>query len=261
MRSLWVLFLFVFGSTSLLASENRTITLAYSDIESYPFQMGNGSEVATPPGLSIDVIEKAANDLNIKIKYVRLPGKRVLHYIKNNQVDGGFLFSYNSQRAQYADYPLDGLQADARLRIATLDYFFYKLADQKVRWDGSSFQSTKNAPVGAHNGFSVVKQLEQKQIDTFEVLSTEQLFQMLLKKRVSAIAIQSSTANSYIKMHQIKNVEKMEPPISTKDYYLVFSHQFTQQNPELTEKIWQTIGVIRDDVFAQEMVKYMAKTH
>jgi polar amino acid transport system substrate-binding protein len=259
MRFLLLILVILLGSTSSLAATTKTITLAYSDVESFPFQMGNGTSVAEPPGLSLDVIEQAASMLNLKINYVRLPGKRVLNQIRTNQVDGGFIFSYNQERAQYAKYPMKEQKADSALRIATLDYFFYKLKDQPLKWDGAKLESTEETLVGAHTGFSIIKKLKQNKINTLEKESTEKLFEMLSKRRLTAVAVQSNIANSYIDENNLDNIEKVTLPISTKDYYLIFSPKMAEDNPALVKEIWRVIGEIRDKVIANNMTKYLAE--
>ncbi|ELK2034837.1 transporter substrate-binding domain-containing protein [Vibrio vulnificus] len=257
MRYLLFLFCMLLSPFSPQASPVTTITLAYSDVESFPFQMGNGNLVVEPPGVSVDVIEQAARLLNIKINYVRVPGKRVLSQIKANQVDGGFIFSYSQERAQYARYPMKDQQADHNLRIATLDYYFYKLKDQPFTWDGLQLSSIGDLPVGAHTGFSITKRLKESNVNILEIGSTEKLFEMLGKRRLSAIAIQSNIASSYINEHQLSNVERVSPPISTKDYYLIFIHEFAEENPQLVQNIWEMIGLIRDDVIDTSIKKYL----
>ncbi|EPW6407041.1 substrate-binding periplasmic protein [Vibrio vulnificus] len=257
MRYLLFLFCMLLSPFSPQASPVTTITLAYSDVESFPFQMGNGNLVVEPPGVSVDVIEQAARLLNIKINYVRVPGKRVLSQIKANQVDGGFIFSYSQERAQYARYPMKDQQADHNLRIATLDYYFYKLKEQPFTWDGLQLSSIGDLPVGAHTGFSITKRLKESNVNILEIGSTEKLFEMLGKQRLSAIAIQSNIASSYINEHQLSTVERVSPPISTKDYYLIFSHEFAEENPQLVQKIWEMIGLIRDDVIDTSIKKYL----
>lgn len=256
MRYLLTIFVMMLMPFSSHAASKNKISLAYSDVESFPFQMGDGNYVATPPGLSIDVIEEAAHLLNLEIDYVRMPGKRVLSQIRANQVDGGFIFSYSAERAKYASYPMDKNQADSSLRIATLEYSFYKLKEHNLTWDGTELKSEWNMPVGAHGGFSVTKKLKADQIDTLEIESTEKLFEMLNKRRLSAIAIQSNIANSYIDEHQLGEIEKVSPPISTKDYYLIFSLDFSKNNPELVKAIWQVISEVRDDVLTSNIKKY-----
>ncbi|EPS5698496.1 substrate-binding periplasmic protein [Vibrio vulnificus] len=257
MRYLLFLFCMLLSPFSPQASPVTTITLAYGDVESFPFQMGNGNLVAEPPGISVDVIEQAARLLNIKINYVRVPGKRVLSQIKANQVNGGFIFSYSQERAQYARYPMKDQQADHNLRIATLDYYFYKLKEQPFTWDGLQLSSIGDVPVGAHTGFSITKRLKESNVNILEIGSTEKLFEMLGKRRLSAIAIQSNIASSYINEHQLSNVERVSPPISTKDYYLIFSHEFAEENPQLVQNIWEMIGLIRDDVIDTSIKKYL----
>ncbi|EOY4513474.1 substrate-binding periplasmic protein [Vibrio vulnificus] len=257
MRYLLFLFCMLLSPFSPQASPVTTITLAYSDVESFPFQMGNGNLVVDPPGVSVDVIEQAARLLNIKINYVRVPGKRVLSQIKANQVDGGFIFSYSQERAQYAHYPMKDQQADHNLRIATLDYYFYKLKEQPLTWDGLQLSSIGDVPVGAHTGFSITKRLKESNVNILEIGSTEKLFEMLGKRRLTAIAIQSNIASSYINEHQFSTVERVSPPISTKDYYLIFSHEFAEENPQLVQNIWEMIGLIRDDVIDTSIKKYL----
>lgn len=102
-----------------------TLKLAYSDVESYPFQMGDGADVANPPGLALDIIDNVALKLDIKVEYSRLPGKRVLEAIALGKVDGGFIFSFNDQRAKHARYPMTGDMPDSAKRIATIGYYFF----------------------------------------------------------------------------------------------------------------------------------------
>ncbi|WP_193256905.1 hypothetical protein [Vibrio navarrensis] len=64
-------------------------------------------------------------------------------------------------------------------------------------------------------------------------------------------------AEQYIAIHNIKNVKQVEPAITTKDYYLVFSHQFMKANAGLAEKIWREIEQVRDDVYAKQKDKYL----
>ncbi|PNG64191.1 hypothetical protein TI24_04675 [Vibrio vulnificus] len=114
-----------------------------------------------------------------------------------------------------------------------------------------------DVPVGAHTGFSITKRLKESNVNILEIGSTEKLFEMLGKRRLTAIAIQSNIASSYINEHQLSTVERVSPPISTKDYYLIFSHEFAEENPQLVQNIWEMIGLIRDDVIDTSIKKYL----
>lgn len=232
------------------------LKLAYSDIESYPFHLGVGSEVSVPPGISLDIINHVADKLAIEVDYIRLPGKRVLQYIQSGRVDGGFIFSYTPQRAKYAHYPLENNHPDSNKRMARLGYYFYKLKDQSFEWDGTKLKDSKQKVIGAHLGFSVVNELKKKNIKVFEAKNTSQLFDMLRSHRLDAIAIQNTTAQEWLSYNSWPEIEKVPLPIVTKDYYLVFSDQFASSEPELVKGIWSTIGATRDDVVLEVSKKY-----
>ncbi|TQQ53420.1 amino acid ABC transporter substrate-binding protein [Vibrio cholerae] len=253
-RQSWLFFFTV--TSSFHVSATTTLRLAYSDIESYPFQMGNGESVANPPGLALDVLNDVATKLELKIEYVRLPGKRVLNYIDTGKVDGGFIFSYNTLRAQYARYPMQDDSPDSQKRIATIGYYFYTLQDQKLDWDGEKILNTEQQ-VGAHLGFSIVNELKKKQLNVQEVTTTEQLFQMLQLGRLPVVAVQDTTAQQFLSSKKIKNITKVEPAITTKDYYLVFSHQFYDANAEIAEQIWREIGALREEAHSKHGGKYL----
>jgi len=229
---------------------STTLRLAYSDIGSYPFQIGNGNKVASPPGLALDVINQVAHELDINVEYVRRPGKRVLHEIEKNKVDGGFIFSHNAERARYASYPLKDGKPDPSKRVGRIGYYFYKLKSQPLERDGIGIRS-KTQLVGAHLGFSIIGELKRLEINIHEVKTTKQLFAMLRAKRVAAIAIQDTIAQEYLKDKDWPDIEQLQPAIATKDYYLVFSHQFVRAHPELANRIWTSIGANRDEVISQ----------
>ncbi|MCL9782472.1 transporter substrate-binding domain-containing protein [Vibrio sp. S4M6] len=256
-RNLFVLV--VAASIPIYASAETTLRLAYSDVESYPFQMGNGTEVSTPPGLALDVINAVAEELDLRVQYIRVPGKRVLQDIETGSVDGGFIFSYNTQRAQYANYPMHDQQPDRSKRIATIGYYFYVLQGQPLSWNGENLVGS-NKKVGAHLGFSIVRELKNKNFNVYEVKTTEQLFNMLRRQRVSAIAVQDTMAQKFLGSQSGNHIKKLHPPITTKDYYLVLSHPFVENNPELANKIWQRIRDVREDIYSTHTEKYLVES-
>ena len=232
-----------------------TIKLAYSDIESYPFQMGNGAEIASPPGLAIDILNHVAAKLKLETEYLRLPGKRVLQEIAAGKVDGGFIFSYNQQRAQYAQYPMNKDKPDSSKRIATIGYYFYALNEQPVNWDGEKLANS-NYKIGAHLGYSIVKDLQEKQLKVHEVKTTEQLFSMLELKRLPVIALQDTTAQQFLLNHEILTIKQIQPAIKTKDYFLVLSHKFIENNSQIAQNIWQEIEDTREDIVQNQGPNY-----
>ncbi|MBU2898883.1 transporter substrate-binding domain-containing protein [Vibrio hepatarius] len=217
--------------------------------------MGSGADIASPPGLSIDILNHVAVELKLDIEYLRLPGKRVLQEIAAGTVDGGFIFSYNQQRAQYAKYPMNEGKPDGSMRIATIGYYFYALNEQPVDWNGEKLANS-DYKIGAHLGYSIVKDLQKKQLKVHEVKTTEQLFSMLELKRLPVIAVQDTTAQQFLSSHTIQTIKKVQPAIKTKDYFLVLSHKFLENHPQIAQNIWQQIKVSREEVVKSQDMKY-----
>ena len=69
----------------------------------------------------------------------------------------------------------------------------------------------------------------------------------VMLKRVAAGALQTVTGDALLNAHpeKFKHLEKVSPPLSTKPQYLMLSHQFVNKHPEMTERIWNAIAVIR----------------
>ncbi len=245
---LCIMLTIAFLPTSILAAVK--IQLAYSDVESYPFQLGNGRKIPNEPGLALDIISLATEQIGVDLEYIRFPGKRVLHDIKKGTVDGGFVFSYNSDRAQFAHYPMENTLPDRTQRIATIGYYFYKLNDNTNKIDIKSLQESQQM-VGVHLGYSIVGVLKDKKINIHEVKTTEQLFRMLRSHRLTTVAIQNTIAEKFLEEKGWTNIERVSPAIVTKDYYLIFSQQFMASHPELPDQIWQAISEARKCVIPE----------
>ncbi|MGB0944040.1 MAG: transporter substrate-binding domain-containing protein, partial [Marinomonas sp.] len=134
----WLFVLLMFPAISQ-SSEPIQLTLSYQINPSPPYQMGTGVDVMEPPGIALDIINAAAQELNIKVVYKRYPNVRVMHLLKHGQIDGAFMFSYKPERAKIARYPLtqEG-KLDSSKRLATLSYWLYSLTEAKLDWDGTN---------------------------------------------------------------------------------------------------------------------------
>jgi polar amino acid transport system substrate-binding protein len=55
-----------------------------------------------------------------------------------------------------------------------------------------------------------------------------------------------------------QDVQKIFPPVAEKAYYLMLSHAFVSQHPDLSEEIWNTIAKIKkSDVYKTLLIRYM----
>ncbi|WDE05922.1 transporter substrate-binding domain-containing protein [Thalassomonas viridans] len=226
----------------------QQIRLAYSDTESYPYQLGNGAEVASPPGIAIDIINTAAENIGIRVIFERYPNSLILNHLHHGVIDGIFIFSYLKEREIFGVYPMKAGLPDVSKRIAQISYFLYRSKGGKADWDGERF-TPEGTAVATQPAFSIIAMLRAHRLAVAEVKEVDQLYRLLKSGRVDAVATQDIILDPYIKTHQITDIERDWPPLETRDYYLMLSHQFYNKYPQLAENLWQEIANVRKKMF------------
>ncbi|WP_052741999.1 substrate-binding periplasmic protein [Kiloniella litopenaei] len=237
-------------------AEKVTLRIGYNVNSSYPHFLGSGLEPASPPGVSLDILNQISRKLNFNIKYIRRPGRRILHELKENNLDAAFIFSYKPEREEFGVFPKKNNKPDGDKRLAVLSYFLYTVEGRNLGWDGHKFTNLQGV-IGANSGYSIVKDLKNRGIKVEEARSTRNNFTKLKNGRIDGVADQGIVADAYIHKNKINNIVKINKPIATKDYFLIFSHVFSDQNPTLRDKIWDEISEHRDELSKKFMPRYL----
>lgn len=81
-------------NTPVPTTDDLTIRLVYSDVESFPIQMGDGETIPDPPGIAVELITEAAKELGLNIQIERRPNIRVLTELEDGTADGAFCYSF-----------------------------------------------------------------------------------------------------------------------------------------------------------------------
>lgn len=239
------------------AAQAMNLRLAYSDVSTYPWQTGEGLQIANPPGLAVELIRLAAQDLGIEVVFERLPNKRVLLALQNGTIDGAFIFSHNAERAAFASYPMKHGQPDPARRVARLSYYVYQLKNVAACWDGQQF-SALTAPVGANAGYSVVGDLKKMGIEVEEAKNTDQNFNKLRLGRLAAVAAQDVMTDGWLLKNKAADIEKLPQPLVSKDYFLIFGQRYAKEHADLVEKLWDRIATTREQRTRDALPRYPA---
>ncbi len=232
----------------------NSLTIAYSDVESFPYFLERSTSIPKDPGISVEIIQMTCKELNIQLALKRLPGKRVLASIQGDKVDGGFLFSYKPERARVSVYPMLQGKPNSHLKMDTISYFFYKLKDNPVSWQDNNLTGAQN--VGVNLGFSVISQLKKMGLSIKEVKSPMESLQILINHRVPVIVAQEYPFQRYWSSHKDK-IEKLYPAVRTKDYFFVFSRFFHEKNKSFTISFWNKIAEVRKREYENLVDKYL----
>lgn len=236
----------------------KELIFACEDKENHPFITGNGEKInKEKPGVSVEILKKIGEGLGLKIKFARMPWKRVLSSIESGSVDGLFEISFKEERMKLGMYPMKSEKPDESKRIATIRYVLYTKKDSPVKWDGKNFSNLKRS-IGAPSGYSIVDDLKNKNVKVETSPSTKNDMKKLLAGRIDGIAALEYAGDNIIKHDKElqKNIKKHEIPLAVKDYYLIFSHKFYKENKELAQKIWDEIETIREKELDKLTRKY-----
>lgn len=257
-KVLFTTLLFCLAALDLHAQPIEFI-VAYEDTEQPPYQLGNTEEISAKPGVSVEMVMMLTDFLpDLKIGFRRVPWNRCLRELEAGRVDATFNASFREERLKFGAYPIKDGQPDESRRIATLSYSLYKLRGSDISWDGEKIINL-NGKIGAPAGYSIIDDLRKMGVPVDEAQTTRANLLQLQYRRVAAVAAQDVTADELLKNEAstFKDIIKVEPPLVSKAYYMMISHQFIKKHPALAEKIWDTLAKIREERMADLLEKYM----
>lgn len=219
------------------ATAALTLQLCQSDEGDYPWTLPDR------PGLNNLLIERAARRTGVAVRFHAMPWARCLFKTSMGGMDGIVAASYRPERRHIGVYPLrDGLP-DAERRLMRNRYLLYRRkGDAGVQWDGRRLQV--DGPVGVQTGYSIATTLRQRgaTISQRERLPGR-LLEELAAGNLRAITLTAGEGERLLADMPVygRAIEALPQPLEEKDFYLVFSHRFRQQNPALTERFWQAL--------------------
>lgn len=256
----------VFCKTVMLAllftgiAQAQTITFVCENKQDVPTLMGNATEIKDQnPGMGVEAVRMLEKKLGVTIVLRRLPWKRCMNELKSGKADGLFAASYKEKRKKYGKYPEKDGQVDVSKRFTSSSYAFYKLKGSALDFTGRNY-GVFTGKIGGPLGYSIVEDLKAKGLKMEESLSTEIDFKKLMVHRLQAVAAIESTGDYYLARNNKfgENIEKLKPLIVEKPYYFMLSHQFYNKNPDVAEKLFDTIAEIREDPeYQKKLVNYL----
>jgi len=247
-------------------SYSKELVFCHDEIESFPWFEQNGNGLNT---VEMNLVDEKLED--IEIKQQSLPWLKCLRELKENKIDGVFAASFSPERLEIGVYPgipldaKDGIPDESK-RMHISEYALYKKKGSQIKCDGSRISGAKR--VGAQSGFSILtllkKQKEQKNIEFIDESeqSSNALIYHIAKGNLDAVAMLSLQADKIIKSNKdFSNIEKIEPALEKKAYYLILSHKLVKEDPELANKISKTLQEVRNSTEYKAKVKEIFKKY
>jgi len=247
MRKLLVFLLYCSLTTTVIASE--TLEICTDKNFWYPFTYVKGGKSV---GLQLDIISKAASNLDISLNYTALPWKRCLREAEAGRFDGIAVASYKPKRAESMHFPDDAeTSKKSTQRVMQVEYVVVTAASVSYEFDGNL--STIPTPVRVPRGYSIADDLRKKGV---EVDDSAQGDENNVKKMLRAGEGSIVTLPTIVEVLGGKPAFKgklkvSKVPLKSKSYYLTFSKK-GKASEAVRTKLWEEIVKIREDVMFME---------
>jgi len=226
-----------------------TLVIVYETTPNPPRHFGVGTAIDWDrPGLTVELLKRVGERLRVNMSFKRVPWKRGLLMLETGEADGIFHASYVASREAIGVYPKTAAgRPDETRALFSQSYSLFVTRGSKVTWDGTAIGGLEGRPVGATDGYSVIKDLERLGVPVEPGRVPALNLAKLVQGRLAAYAELENLAGAIIRRDPVEfeSVVKLEPPLVTKPYYLLLSRQFVMRDPGLANAVWDAIPEVR----------------
>jgi polar amino acid transport system substrate-binding protein len=128
----------------------------------------------------------------------------------------------------------------------------------RVDWDGKHFANV-DGRIGFQLGYSVGDFLRAQNVPVDEgSQQADELLQKLLAVRLVAAALGGGGAARLMHTPYANEIDVLPVALVEKPYYLILSHAFVAQHPDLAARIWNTVEVVRTGPAYRRRVRALA---
>jgi polar amino acid transport system substrate-binding protein len=232
------------------------LRLAYIDQELTPFLIGEGPEIPARPGVTIELVRRAAAKAGTRLQLTRMPLPRLIEEVRAGRQDGVLSLRYSTERAADLVFPLRAGQPDPERHVARLAYSLYKRRDGSVIWDGTRLTGLQG-PVAVGGSPLIARRVTSLGAQIVRSDTGSQMFGMLAMYRVDAAVTLDVMADRLLPAQGYTQIEKLSPPLVVEEFYVPVSKGFYAAHRELTERFWHVLGDLRDVTYAELTPGYL----
>lgn len=241
-RYCWVILLL--SLFSCVTSAAVPLKFCYEDKMLFPYYLGTGESVPMQrPGASIEHLTLLAKQVpQLTLELVRMPWKRCLAALENNDVDA-IIASYRPERSEWGRYPMLQQQPDPKRAFSEHHTCLVSRQDASWSWDGKKIIGENEIVIGRPLGYAAMNSPVGQKFHMHYTLSSTMDLDLLKKGRINAVTTlcmingQSFTARFITE----RNLKVLHPPLYSNTGYLVFSLDFYQRQQAIAETLWQQL--------------------
>jgi polar amino acid transport system substrate-binding protein len=240
-----------------LIAEDATkkIKVCFQDVDWPPYTFGPSSRF-NGQGALPELLAYIEKDVDVKFEFFAIPWKRCQKIVALNEMDGALETSFREERLKMGRFPWKDGGPDVTRKTHASTYVLYKTKDSKFELTDSDDNDL--APVAVERGYAGGSDLKKMGVKVIEVATPEAGLNMVISGRALGFMTLEDVADYIIEKNNYfsEHISKSSKPFKIKNYYLLFSHGFYNDNPKTSEQIWD---MIRKYVEAGKMKEFYKK--
>ncbi len=188
--------------------------LFFVDVNAHPLSFYD--EQRQVQGVAIEIFKKVMDNLGHKTVLELLPGKRVIHMLKNGQADGVPFIRKTSKRETYLDYSQEALLYE--------NVYFYVNKGHEFDFNGdfSAIKQKKIAIILGDTHGDIFNKIAVN-LNLVETITLDSSFSMLLKKRVDMVVSTAQRASKILETLPSGKIVRIMNPMESIPLYAAFT--------------------------------------
>ena len=232
--------LLLFQSYLVQAEDAVPLRFCFEDKQLLPHYAGKGTQVANPPGSTIEQLQAALKNIpQLKLQLQRKPWLRCLQLLEQNRVDA-IVANFSESRSSFVVYPMKPENTPDTER-AMSRYGSCLVLRQN---DDVGNRSISDLVFARPLGYLMPGYPEHATI--LPVESQQKAFELVQQGRVDA-TLTLCEANQMALSHDVaEGLQIVYPPLHQATGYLVYSKVFYQNHANLASALWLELPKHRD---------------
>ncbi|WP_165856344.1 BMP family ABC transporter substrate-binding protein [Marinobacter sp. JSM 1782161] len=232
---------------SAIATERRplSIRVLLPDTPQWPY-ITNAPQTggADRPGLVIDALNLASQELGVPFHYERQPLRRGIYSLGRNEADALLVKSISPELDNIAVYPVEDGRPDPSRALMHWDLAVYRRADSPTGVD------YRLMPIAVPLGTRIAEDLARKGVDLSRNDNLRSRLGMLERARVNTVVADPLHADYLIgRSPRLRNtIVKTADAIGEEASYLLLSRDFYRTYPRFSEELWNQLSQVRESV-------------
>jgi len=232
--------LLLFLSCFVQAEDVVPLRFCFEDKQLLPHYAGKGTQVANPPGSTIEQLQAAVKNIpQLKLQLQRKPWLRCLQLLEQNRIDA-IVANFSVSRLHFSVYPMKPDNTpDYELALGQHGSCLVLRQD-----DSLGGRAIKDLVFARPLGYLMPGYPEHATI--LPVESQQKAFELVLQGRVDA-TLTLCEASKVTLSHDLANgLQLVHPPLHQATGYLVYSKAFYQNHANLASALWLELPKHRD---------------